>query len=363
MNYHNLRAFYTCLEDEESRFIFNQRVQYLFNGNRECLRRMVEESNRLFHVNYLIRSHMDCPKDSRWPLVIYGGGLQSQECLRVMQEGGYNVDAFCDKNFEKFANEGHLGLPVLSPRELMSDRYSHARIVISTEIFAEDIVTQLLANRVEAHRIYSFGDPFRFSNYASGGYFDYFNLAEDEIFVDGGCFDGQSAREFVRRTNGMYCRILGFEPHPKNFLVTKVNLERYGIDRAEIIAKGLWSTSGRKAFCLEYGTGPDGARIAEFGDDIIETTTLDEALNGQKATFIKLDVEGAELEALKGAEQTLLRDKPKLAICVYHKPEDILEIPEYLYGLMPEYHFKLRHHNYLRDDGDIALDTVLYAWV
>lgn len=75
----------------------------------------------------------------------------------------------------------------------------------------------------------------------------------------------------------------------------------------------------------------------------------------QKVTFIKMDVEGAELEALKGAEATIKRDKPRCAICVYHKPEDIDTITEYLHKLVPEYKFYMRHYS-LCD-----YETVLYA--
>ena len=58
-----------------------------------------------------------------------------------------------------------------------------------------------------------------------------------------------------------------------------------------------------------------------------------------RITMIKMDVEGAELESLKGARKTIQRDKPKLAICIYHKPEDMTEIPLYIKELVPEYRF------------------------
>ena len=68
-----------------------------------------------------------------------------------------------------------------------------------------------------------------------------------------------------------------------------------------------------------------------------------------------MDVEGAELESLKGAQKVIQRDKPKLAICIYHKPEDMVEIPLYIKELIPEYKLYIRHHsNYI-------FETVLYA--
>lgn len=68
-----------------------------------------------------------------------------------------------------------------------------------------------------------------------------------------------------------------------------------------------------------------------------------------------MDIEGSELAALRGAEKTIKKSKPKLAICVYHKPEDLITIPQFISSLVPEYKFFLRHHQY------ISWDTVLYA--
>ena len=71
--------------------------------------------------------------------------------------------------------------------------------------------------------------------------------------------------------------------------------------------------------------------------------------------MIKLDIEGAELEALKGARETILRHKPKLAICIYNKPEDMIDIPLYIKELVPEYKLYVRHYTNTNDE------TVLYA--
>ena len=76
----------------------------------------------------------------------------------------------------------------------------------------------------------------------------------------------------------------------------------------------------------------------------------------ERVTFIKMDIEGAELESLKGAGRIIIREqKPKLAICVYHKKEDIFDIPEYILSLNPKYKLYLRHYTL----GE--WDTVLYA--
>ena len=70
-----------------------------------------------------------------------------------------------------------------------------------------------------------------------------------------------------------------------------------------------------------------------------------------------MDVEGAELESLKGAKKIIQRDKPKLAICIYHKPEDVITLPRYIKQLVPEYKLYLR--SYSNADNEMVLYAVL----
>ena len=80
-------------------------------------------------------------------------------------------------------------------------------------------------------------------------------------------------------------------------------------------------------------------------------------LNVDNVSFIKMDIEGSELNALKGAEKTILRDKPKLAICIYHSNDDMLCIAEYIHALVPDYTFYVRQYGQYPHTHD----TVLYA--
>ena len=100
-----------------------------------------------------------------------------------------------------------------------------------------------------------------------------------------------------------------------------------------------------------------GAQFDEHGGEEVQTASLDEYMDGQAASFIALDIEGAELTALFGAERIIREQKPKLAICVYHKPEDLYEIPELVKKLRPDYQLYLRHYHSLD-----MLETVLYAF-
>ena len=82
---------------------------------------------------------------------------------------------------------------------------------------------------------------------------------------------------------------------------------------------------------------------------------MDEALTGKNVTFIKMDIEGAEYPALQAAEEVIKNDKPKLAIAVYHCPEDILRIPELILQYNPNYRLYLRHYSPFENE------TILYA--
>jgi hypothetical protein len=88
---------------------------------------------------------------------------------------------------------------------------------------------------------------------------------------------------------------------------------------------------------------------------VVQADSIDHLLADWDVTFIKMDVEGSELRALHGAEHTIISKRPRLAICVYHKPEDLITIPQYIRSLLPEARFYLRSHTY----G--IVDKVLYV--
>jgi FkbM family methyltransferase len=88
-----------------------------------------------------------------------------------------------------------------------------------------------------------------------------------------------------------------------------------------------------------------GGTAEETEGEKIALRTIDSVSEELKLTptLIKMDIEGAELSALKGAEQTIRTAKPKLAVCIYHKDEDLIEIPQYLHSLNPDYKMYVRH--------------------
>lgn len=182
---------------------------------------------------------------------------------------------------------------------------------------------------------------------------DLIRLAENEVFVDGGAYTGDTLLAFIRKAKSKYSRCYVFEPEPGNAATLNALAGRQNFRDVSIISKGLWSSADTLRFAA--AEGETGSAISETGSASIEVDTIDNA--APDATFIKLDVEGSELEALKGAAETIKRNRPKLAVCLYHKPGDLFEIPLYLKSLTPEYRFYLRQHQ------PVSCELVLYAVV
>lgn len=177
------------------------------------------------------------------------------------------------------------------------------------------------------------------------------NLSETEVFIDCGAYQGETAYEFTKRVNGRYRKIYSFEPDPFNFEMAKAFIKLKRVANFEIHQMGVFKEKGTVTFS---GKGTVGSRISEGGEITVAVDSLDNMLCECMPTYIKMDIEGAELDALKGCSKILDWNYPKLAICVYHKFEDLWEIPYYIMEYFPEYQVFLRKH------GEYA-ETICYA--
>lgn len=184
---------------------------------------------------------------------------------------------------------------------------------------------------------------------------DIIQLTTEEVFVDCGACRGDTYRRFKRETKGQYKRVVCLETDDKNLNFLK---RTEGADRKLIIVpKGAWSKETVLYFEI-MGTKGTGRVVEKLEDsDALEVpvTTIDSLDYCKDATFIKMDIEGAEWEALHGAEQTIKRNQPKLAICLYHKDEDYIRLIKYIHNLNPSYKLHVRHHS------TNTSETVLYA--
>lgn len=176
------------------------------------------------------------------------------------------------------------------------------------------------------------------------------SLSENEVFVDCGAYDGDTVKQFAAQISGKpYKKIFAFEADPAN--VEKMRISTEDMDNMVVIPKGVYSESTTLCF------SNDGKMSSRISDDGIrlEVTAIDDVVGDENVTFIKMDIEGSELKALMGAEKTIRRSKPKLAICVYHRKEDIFTIPQYIKSLDPSY--KLYFRNYHTQ----SIEAVIYA--
>lgn len=182
-------------------------------------------------------------------------------------------------------------------------------------------------------------------------YSEVLHLSEDETIVDLGAYDGDTIREFMTATDGKYKKIIAFEPDEKNFrkLTAKTesmeNIERYNL--------GAWDKRETLYFQKKKG------RNSHQADEGIPVSfdSVDNVVK-ERVTFIKMDIEGAELKALEGARETITRDKPKLYVCAYHRNEDMFSLPLKIKELCPGYKIYFRHHPYIP-----AWESNFYAMV
>lgn len=176
------------------------------------------------------------------------------------------------------------------------------------------------------------------------------SCGDEEVYVDGGAYAGDTVNMFINRTDGRFRRVLAFEPDPKTFVELRDNFRHD--DRVEPIESGLFSRSGSLHF---DDAGTRGSILVESGGIEIPVTRLDEILNGDPVTYIKMNIEGAELDALQGAARSIASWHPKLAISGYHRPSDLWQVPFAIRDLHPGYRLYLRQH-----DGGV-IETVVYA--
>ncbi|MCM3906134.1 MAG: FkbM family methyltransferase [Pyrinomonadaceae bacterium] len=184
---------------------------------------------------------------------------------------------------------------------------------------------------------------------------------EGNVVIDaGGCY-GDTALYFAHEV-GETGKVYSFEFLPENLAVFGQNmaLNPELSQRIHLVKMPLWSKSGEQVFVEKYGPGTRVSPNASRPDATrLETIAIDDMVRKQKldrVDFIKMDIEGAELESLRGAENTIRQFRPKLAISVYHKLNDLWEIPQYIDSLGLGYRFALRHFTIH------AEETLLFAY-
>lgn len=172
---------------------------------------------------------------------------------------------------------------------------------------------------------------------------DIFPDNEDDIFVDVGAYIGDSIVQYINTYNRDYRKIYAYEISLNSYNTLCKNIAQWQLPNIEPRRKGVGSVRG-EMFLESSGADASANRLRKKGStqERVEVVPLDEDI--EELTFLKMDIEGAEQEALRGSERLIRSLHPKLAICTYHGYEDIWKIPLMIDGMNPEYLFYLRHY-------------------
>jgi FkbM family methyltransferase len=171
-------------------------------------------------------------------------------------------------------------------------------------------------------------------------------------FIDGGAFDGDTARAWHEASVPLDY-YWGFEPDPANFAALAKWWSAAGSPAAE---RQLFSAAlGARKGTARFSAGSGEASAVGSGGIEVPVCSLDDAIGADSPTELKLDIEGAEPEALEGARRLIARARPRLAVCAYHRCDHLWSIAEWIEALGAGYSLHLRPHAYS------GFDTVAYA--
>jgi FkbM family methyltransferase len=246
--------------------------------------------------------------------------------------------------------------------------------------YLQDLPSRLLEQRTEVHRAFDLWEDdasraeyvaqvrFRLNADFDGlshpvahpQYFpdDLFTWSDDEWIVDGGAYDGDTLRMLSATHGDRFGHLLALEPDPANFMKLQDTVDALSsAARSRVDSRQVALGSERRTLYLDAtGSAASATSVAPSAGTIaVSAETLDSLVEGARPTFIKLDIEGFEVEALQGARTTIQRHAPVLAVCVYHRQDHLWRIPLLLSNLRADYAFFLRPHN---EEG---WDLVCYA--
>jgi FkbM family methyltransferase len=171
---------------------------------------------------------------------------------------------------------------------------------------------------------------------------DLFTFGEDDLVVDCGAFDGDTLRLFLG--HGSRARYLGFEPDPQSYESLAQFVETLPAEVRRRVAIRQCAVGSKTQMQPFEASGSVASVVSVIGNTRVQAFTLDDLLKSKQANFVKMDIEGAELDALSGARRMLARDRPILAIAAYHRASDLWNIPRLIKLIVPEYNLHLRRY-------------------
>lgn len=350
---------FCLLEDRESQKLFWARMHFSKFRNLVPLFRYLMQSDRggVRDIIWLLQNRAN-RSDLENELVIFGTTNRAKELLLIMRGLGCKVDYICrEDNATQFtppsepplSNFDWLGVPVITEAELFS-AHKDAQI-IAAGVRCGAAKNYLIKKGIPENNIYRRHTQWEKQYLAP----DIMRPHQHEVYIDGGVLDLSNTLEFIEWCGGEYDDVYAFEPDENNYkkcIETIQNNQLLDENRVHLFQAALWERDEDLVF---QGGESGSSKVNDGGNSAVQGRSIDSVLQGGRVTFIKLDIEGAEMNALIGAQESIRKWKPRLAICIYHRPEDPIEIPLYIHGLVPEYKMYIRHY------ATCKAETVLYC--
>ncbi len=174
-------------------------------------------------------------------------------------------------------------------------------------------------------------------------------FAEPLRLIDCGAFTGVAIHKILK-ANYTIDSYVAFEPDPANFAILAAR--NFPVKRGICLPLGTWSATSQHKFSSGSSMA---SHLSDSGDTTIQCVSIDEVLNGEAVNLVKLDVEGAEVETLKGMKRIIREQRPNLLVSAYHTPAHLHEIAELIddWALSYRFHLRVHEHN--------SFGVVLYA--
>lgn len=371
----------------------------------------IEEINKIAKSSTVSNLVVNLDEQQWEYIVVFGAGSYGEYVGRNLISLGYDISFYIDNN-DKVWGQELLNIPIISPVNL-TEMYTSRTLVIICSTWYQEIELQLKELGITNIVVINYDEYYQmfYIHSKSQQVFEKYFIAETTKFeklhdmlsdekskevlkhllayrisgnpacliksefpqyfhpqvspskgdtiIDGGGFIGDTVKQFNDYLDSQ-CEIHSFEPSYNNY----AQMER-------LIGSEKWNNVipvkagiGEKNEILYMNPVKDsvdpGNSISLTGEVETQVVSLDEYVkenNLETVDFIKMDIEGFELYALKGASETIRKFKPKLQICLYHKNEDMVVIPALLRDLLSDtgYKYYIGHHS------ESALETVLYA--
>lgn len=361
---------------------------------------------RLAGLTSEIDIFLDQGKKGNSQVIIMGAGYAMPAIARILNKNGFNIVAICDSDLQK-RGQIFIGIKCCAIDEAIA-LYPNAQIVIaSPRYFAEikrELSEKVLENQIvdldldNTHYFYKYEfksflnhniSRFEFVlslldseskntfykvllAHSSGRRLDFVNAStgqedwylfktllesrHNSIFIDCGAYTGDTISLFLEASRIQPKKVIAYEPEPQSFGYLEKYLAETNVGY-EAHMKGLAAYCNKRMLRVEDVYSAFTEKPNHSGDIEVESVCLDDIEPSivDADIIIKMDIEGGEYDALLGARQIITKHRPRLAICLYHKVEDLVRIAELLYSLQPDYKFHVKHQS----TG--CTDTILFA--